>query len=61
MQARVALEHGKRLFLVNTLVMREAWAQTYSEHPATTVIESVDDVVDVLAALAQPVEQLALG
>ena len=61
MQARLALDHGKRLFLVNTLVMREQWAQRYAEHPGATVIESVDDVVDVLAALAQPVEQLALG
>lgn len=61
MQARFALEHGKRLFLVNTLVMREEWAQRYAKRPAATVIESVDDVVDVLAALAQPVEQLVLG
>ena len=61
MQARLALEHGKRLFLVNTLVMREEWAQKYAQHPGATVIDSIDDVVDVLAALAQPVEQLVLG
>lgn len=61
MQARLALEHGKRLFLVNTLVMREEWAQRYAAHPAATIIDSVDDVVEVLAELAQPVEQLALG
>ncbi len=61
MQARLALEHGKRLFLVNTLVMREEWAQNYAKHPGATVIDSVNDVVDVLAALAQPVEQLVLG
>lgn len=61
MQARLALEHGKRLFLVDTLVTREEWAQRYARHPATTVVGSVDDVVDVLAALAQPVEQLVLG
>ena len=61
MQARLALEHGKRLFLVNSLVMREEWAQRYAERPGVTVIESVDDLVDLLATLAQPVEQLALG
>jgi DNA processing protein len=61
MQARLALEHGKRLFLVNTLVLREEWAQRYARHPGTTVVESVDDVVDVLAALARPVDQLVLG
>lgn len=61
MQARLALDHGKRLFLVDSLVTREEWAQRYARHPATTVVASVDDVVDVLAALAQPVEQLVLG
>jgi DNA processing protein len=61
MQARLALEHGKRLFLVRSLVMNEEWAQKAATHPATTVIDSVDDVGDVLAALAQPVEQLVLG
>jgi DNA processing protein len=61
MQARLALEHGKRLFLVNSLVTHEEWAQRYARHPGTTVVDSVDDVIDVLAALAQPVEQLVLG
>jgi len=61
MQARLALEHGKRLFLVESLVMREEWAKRYAEHPAATVVQSVDDVVDVLAATAQRVEQLVLS
>jgi len=61
MQARLALEHGKRLFLVESLVMREEWAKRYAEHPGATVVQSVDDVVDVLAAATQRVEQLVLG
>lgn len=61
MQARLALEHGKRLFLVESLVMREEWAKRYAEHPGATVVQSVDDVVDVLAVAAQRVEQLVLG
>lgn len=61
MQARLALEHGKRLLLVESLVMREEWAKRYAEHPGATVVRSVDDVVDVLAAAAQHVEQLVLG
>ncbi len=61
MQARLALEHGKRLFLVESLVTREEWAARYAQHPATTVIASVSDVIDVLTDLARPTEQLALG
>jgi DNA processing protein len=61
MQARLALEHGKRLFLVESLVLRESWARRYAEYPGTTVVESVDDVVDVLAATSRQVEQLTLG
>lgn len=61
MQARLALEHGKRLFLVESLVMHEAWAERYSKHPATTVVRSVDDILHVLVDLARPLEQLTLG
>jgi DNA processing protein len=48
MQARLALEHGKRLFLVKPLVLQEEWAQRYAERPGATVVESVDDVLTVL-------------
>jgi DNA processing protein len=61
MQARLALEHGKLLFLVKDLVMQEDWARRYADHPAATVVEDVEDVLDVLSAMAQPVEQLTLG
>lgn len=61
MQARLALEHGKLLFLVKALVMQESWARRYAEHPATTVVEDVEDVVDVLSSATRPVEQLTLG
>jgi DNA processing protein len=46
MQARLALEHGKRLFLVESLVMQEEWAKRYAKHPGTTVVRSVDDVTE---------------
>ena len=61
MQARLALEHGKRLFLVKDLVMHEDWARRYAQHPATTVIDDVEDVLDVLGTMTRPVEQLTLG
>lgn len=60
MQARLALEHSKRLFLVKSLVMQEQWAQKYAEHPATTVVDSVDDILGVLVDLAQSPTQLSL-
>jgi DNA processing protein len=60
MQARIALEHMKRLFLVRDLVTREEWAQRYLDHPGTTVVEHADEVLDVLDALPRPAEQLSL-
>lgn len=61
MQARFALEHGKRLFLLDSLVTRQEWAQRYARHPGSTVVKSVDDILEVLVSLAKPVKQLALG
>ncbi|MGH9891772.1 MAG: DNA-processing protein DprA [bacterium] len=61
MQARFALDHGKRLFLVDSLVLQEEWAKRYAEKPGATVVDSVDDIIQVLTSMAQPVEQLTLG
>lgn len=48
MQARLALEHGKRLFLIRDLVMQEEWAKKYSKRAGTTIVESVGDILKVL-------------
>ncbi len=61
MQARLALEHGKRLFLVRSLVMHEDWAKRYAERKGTMVIDSVEDILHVLVAMARPAVQLTLG
>lgn len=63
MQARMALEHSKRLFLVRSLVEERDWTHRFVDHPATTVVESVDDVVAVLDedVEARSIEQLTLG
>jgi len=61
MQARLALEHGKRLFLVESLVMHEPWAREYAKRPGATVVQSVDDVMAALDSELQPVEQLTLS
>jgi DNA processing protein len=50
MQARLALEHDKRLFLVEPLVLQEDWARQYAARPGATVVKSVDDVLAVLDA-----------
>lgn len=61
MQARLALDHGKRVFLLESLVMGQAWARRYAEHPGTTVVRSVDDILDVLVRSTRPVKQLSFG
>ncbi|MGH2717888.1 MAG: DNA-processing protein DprA [Actinomycetota bacterium] len=61
-QARLALEHGKRLFLVEPLVLQEAWARDFATRPGATVVKSVDDVLAVLEAeqVVQGAEQLSI-
>lgn len=50
MQARIALEHGKRVFLVSELVTRESWARKLLERPGVTEV-SVDEVPELLDTL----------
>lgn len=59
-QARRALEHGKRLFLVEALVMQEPWARDYAQRPGTTVVKSIDDVITALDTDLTPAQQLTL-
>ena len=56
MQARIALEQGKRAFLMASLVTNEPWAQRYLERGAIQV-ESVDDVLRWLRTPEQVEEQ----
>ena len=55
MQARIALEHGKRVFLLRDLVLREEWAKRYAEHPGASVVDDAAEVLRVLDALPQAV------
>jgi DNA processing protein len=48
MQARLALEHGKKVFLLRSLVDSYSWAAKYAARPGATVVEAVDDVIDAL-------------
>lgn len=56
MQARIALEQGKRAFLTSSLVTRETWAQRYLERGAIEV-HSVDDILRWLRTREQVEQQ----
>lgn len=60
MQARLALEHGKRLFLPEGLVEQEEWAKRYAKDGKSVVVRSVDDILPVITATIQPPKQLSL-
>lgn len=61
MQARLALQHNKRLFLVRELVMRESWAANYAERPGALIVDTVEDVLAVLDSELAPAAQLSFG
>jgi DNA processing protein len=44
MQARFALEHGRPVFLVESLLQHE-WAREYADRPGAHVIERADEVI----------------
>ncbi len=48
MQARLALEHGKRVWLLKSLVAQQAWAQGYVAKRGAIEVGTVDEVVDDL-------------
>lgn len=60
MQARLCLEHGKRLFLVESLVLHEEWAQRYAERPGAVVVTDVEEIVTIIEQIIDAPEQLAL-
>jgi DNA processing protein len=51
MQARLALEHGKRVFLIRSLTEHQEWARTYVAERGAKL---VDNVTDVIAELVSP-------
>jgi DNA processing protein len=53
MQSRLALEQGKRAFLMSSLVTSEAWAQGYLAKRGAIEVNSVDDVVKWLRSPEQ--------
>ncbi|MFJ8432070.1 DNA-processing protein DprA [Kitasatospora sp. NPDC094019] len=57
MQARLALEHGRRVFLMRSLLVHE-WAREYAARPNTTVVDGSDDVFRELDSLVPAVGEL---
>jgi DNA processing protein len=53
MQARFALEHGRLLFLIDSLLEHE-WAQQYAERPGAYVVQTADEVVERVERLVVP-------
>jgi DNA processing protein len=50
-QARLALQHGRHVFLMRSLLEHE-WARDYAERPGVTVVETANDVFAGLQRLA---------
>ena len=61
MQARLALEHGKRLFLLRSLVAEQEWARKYAKRRGALVVDEVEDIVRAIEAVVSPPEQLSLA
>ena len=61
MQARLALEHGKRLFLPQPLVASQDWARRYAARPGVTVVGDLDDILDELVKFVEVPRQLTLS
>ncbi|MBS1882113.1 MAG: DNA-protecting protein DprA [Actinobacteria bacterium] len=57
MQARLALEQGKRAFLMSSLVTSESWARDYMDRRGAIEVTSVADVVGRLRSAAQVEQQ----
>jgi len=51
MQARLALQHGRHVFLMRSLLEHD-WAREYSQRPGVTVVDNADDVFGELQRLA---------
>ncbi|MFF8034814.1 MULTISPECIES: DNA-processing protein DprA [unclassified Streptomyces] len=57
MQARLALEHGRPVFLMRSLLTHE-WAREYASRPNTTVIDGPEDVFSRLDSLVPTTGEL---
>jgi DNA processing protein len=59
-QARLALQHGRHVFLMRTL-LEHAWARDYGHRPGVTVVDKADDVFAGLQRLASEPAELTMA
>jgi len=57
MQARLALEHGRPVFLLSSLLDHD-WAQDYAQRPGAYVVHDAEGVLAVLDEILTPPAQL---
>jgi DNA processing protein len=57
-QARLALEHGRHVFLLPEVASGTTWGREMAERPNTTVLESPDHLLRVLDELRAGVPDL---
>lgn len=57
MQARLALEHGRPIFLMESLREHE-WARHYGSRPGAQFVDTADDVMSALDRMPEPVGEL---
>ena len=54
MQARLALAQGRPVFLLTSLVERQAWAKEYANRPGTHIVRTPEDITTILERLIAP-------
>ena len=57
MQARLALQHGRPVFLMESL-LEHAWAKEYAARPGCIVVTTPEDVLSSLEDLLEPTTEL---
>jgi DNA processing protein len=66
MQARLAIQHGKRVWLLRSLVESQDWAQSYVARHGAIEVATIEDVIadlvdaDRIRDAARQQQQLAL-
>ena len=60
-QARVGVEHGRPVILRDCVVLANEWAKALQHRPGVHVVSSVDETLDVVAALRPDLDDVLTG